>query len=65
MYGVIIEESKGRLLPYTHEHFPESEYERLTRQLKTEGWFTKAGNGVRILQNTMDLTNILKKNCQW
>ena len=45
MYGVIIEESKGRFLPYTYEHFPEAEYERLTRQLKTDGLFTKAGNG--------------------
>ena len=45
MYGVIIEESKGNFIPYTYEHFNETEYERLTRQFKQEQLFTKAGNG--------------------
>lgn len=31
MYGVIIEESKGNFIPYTYNHFDESEYERITR----------------------------------
>lgn len=45
MYGVIIEESKGNFIPYTYEHFNETEYERLTRQFKQEQLFTRAGNG--------------------
>lgn len=45
MYGVIIEESKGNFIPYTYEHFNETEYERLTIQFKQEQLFTKAGNG--------------------
>ena len=45
MYGVIIEESKGNFIPYTYEHFNETEYEQLTRQFKQEQLFTKAGNG--------------------
>lgn len=45
MYGVIIEESKGNFIPYTYNHFDESEYERITRQFRVEKLFTKAGNG--------------------
>jgi len=45
MYGVIIEESKGNFIPYTYNHFEESEYERITRQFRVEKLFGKAGNG--------------------
>lgn len=45
MYGVIIEESKGNFIPYTYNHFDESEYERITRQFRVEKLFGKAGNG--------------------
>ena len=45
MYGVILEESKGNFLPYTYGHFPESEYDRLTRQFRQEQLFTMAANG--------------------
>ena len=45
MYGVILEESKGRFIPYTYEHFEESEYDRLTRQFKEEKLFGKASSG--------------------
>lgn len=46
MYGVIIEESKGNFIPYTYNHFEESEYERITRQFRVEKLFSKAGNGI-------------------
>ena len=45
MYGVILEESKGYFIPYTYQHFPETEYERLTGQFRVEKLFTKAGLG--------------------
>ena len=45
MYGVIIEESKGNFIPYTYNHFDESEYERITRQFRAEKLFGKAGKG--------------------
>jgi len=45
MYGVILEESKGYFIPYTFQHFPETEHERLTRQFRVEKLFTKAGLG--------------------
>ena len=45
MYGVILEESKGNFIPYTYQHFPETEYERLTRQFRVEKLFGKAGLG--------------------
>ena len=45
MYGVILEESKGNFIPYTYNHFDESEYERITRQFRVEKLFGKAGNG--------------------
>ena len=45
MYGVIIKESKGNFIPYTRDHFPESEHERLIKLIMVEGIFTKAGNG--------------------
>lgn len=45
MYGVILEESKGRFIPYTFSHFADTEHERLLKQFKEEQLFTKAGNG--------------------
>jgi putative hydrolase of the HAD superfamily len=45
MYGVIIKESKGNFLPYTYNHFPEAEHERITHMIRGERLFTKAGNG--------------------
>lgn len=45
MYGVILEESKGRFIPYTFEHFDKSVHENLKRLFKEEQLFTKAGNG--------------------
>lgn len=45
MYGVILRESKGYFIPYTYEHFDESEYERITHLFRKEKLFTKAGNG--------------------
>ena len=46
MYGVIIEESKGYFIPYTYEHFAESEYERITKAFREEKIFSKAQIGV-------------------
>ena len=43
MYGVILEESKGNFIPYTYNHFPESEYERIEKILPP--LFTKAALG--------------------
>jgi len=45
MYGVIIKESKGNFIPYTYNHFPVSEHERITKLFRVEKLFTKAGNG--------------------
>lgn len=45
MYGVILEESKGNFIPYTYNHFPESEYARIQRLFKEEKLFTKAQLG--------------------
>ena len=45
MYGVILEESKGKFIPYTFEHFNAIEHERLKRQFKEEQLFTRAGLG--------------------
>ena len=45
MYGVIIKESKGYFIPYTYEHFDQSEYNRITKAFREEKLFTKAGNG--------------------
>ena len=45
MYGVIIEESKGNFIPYTYQHFAESEYERITKAFREEGIFGKAQSG--------------------
>ena len=45
MYGVIIKESKGYFIPYTYEHFEQTEYDRLTKAFRKENLFTKAGNG--------------------
>jgi len=46
MYGVIIEESKGYFIPYTYEHFEQSEYDRITKVFREEKLFTKAQLGV-------------------
>lgn len=45
MYGVILEESKGNFIPYTFQHFNNTEYDRFTRLFREEQLFTKAGNG--------------------
>lgn len=45
MYGVIIKESKGYFIPYTFQHFEESEYDRLTKAFKEEKCFSKAQTG--------------------
>lgn len=45
MYGVILKESKGNFIPYTYNHFPTSEHDRITHLFKDEKLFTKAGNG--------------------
>ena len=45
MYGVILKESKGYFIPYTFEHFPKEEQERLKRGFREEQLFTRAGNG--------------------
>ena len=45
MYGVILEESKGYFIPYTHEHFPQEEHARLRKLFREENLFTRAGNG--------------------
>ncbi len=46
LYGVIIEESKGYFIPYTYEHFSESNYERITKAFREEKIFSKAQIGV-------------------
>ena len=45
MYGVIIEESKGFFIPYTYQHFAESEYERIQKAFREEKIFGKAQAG--------------------
>ena len=45
MYGVIIEESKGNFIPYTYNHFPESDHERIKKLFVQNNLFTKAGIG--------------------
>jgi len=45
MYGVILKESKGNFIPYTRNHFPKSEHERLIKLFMVDNLFTKAGNG--------------------
>ena len=45
MYGVIIEESKGYFIPYTYEHFEQSEYDRITKVFREEKMFTRAQLG--------------------
>ena len=45
MNGVILEESKGKFIPYTFKHFESAEHERLKRQFKEEQLFTRAGLG--------------------
>jgi len=34
MYGVIIKESKGNFIPYTRNHFPPPEHDRLIKFLE-------------------------------
>ena len=45
MYGVIIKESKGNFIPYTLNHFPESEHLRIINLIRKDKLFTRAGNG--------------------
>ena len=45
MYGVIIEQSKGKFIPYTFKSFDESQHERLNKQFREDKLFLKAGNG--------------------
>lgn len=45
MYGVIVEESKGNFIPYTYEHFKESEYGRINKVFREEMLFGKAQRG--------------------
>lgn len=45
MYGVILEESKGKFVPYTFNYFGKAEHERLKRQIRDEQLFTKTSNG--------------------
>lgn len=45
MYGVIIEESKGRFIPYTYKNLKEEEHERITQLFKKEKIFTRAQLG--------------------
>lgn len=45
MYGVIIKESKGRLIPYALAHFPEAEHERIGRLIHDEQLFTRSALG--------------------
>ena len=45
MYGVIIKESKGNFIPYTINHFQESEHSRIKKLIFEDKLFTKAGNG--------------------
>lgn len=45
MYGVIIEESKGKFVPYTYTHFDETQHDRIRKLFREEQLFTRAGNG--------------------
>ena len=45
MYGVIIKESKGYFIPYTYEHFEQSEYDRIQKTFREEKLFGKAQRG--------------------
>lgn len=45
MYGVIIEESRGKFVPYTYTHFDASEHDRIRKLFREEQLFTRAGNG--------------------
>ena len=45
MYGVILKESKGKFIPYTQSHFPQSEHDRIKKLFVEDELFTKAGNG--------------------
>lgn len=45
MYGVIIKESRGFFIPYTYQHFDDSEHDRITKALKVEKYFIKAQLG--------------------
>lgn len=45
MYGVIIKESKGFFIPYTYQHFDSTEFDRITKVLKEDNYFTRAQMG--------------------
>lgn len=45
MYGVILEESKGKFVPYTYMHFDASEHDQIRKRFREEQLFTRAGNG--------------------
>lgn len=45
MYGVIIKESKGFFIPYTYQHFDSIEFDRITKAIKEEKYFTRAQLG--------------------
>lgn len=45
MYGVIIKESKGFFIPYTYQHFDSIEFDRITKALKCDKYFTRAQMG--------------------
>lgn len=46
MYGVIIKESKGYFIPYTFQHFSDTEYERLKKAFIEDNYFTKVQMGI-------------------
>jgi len=45
MYGVILKESKGNFIPYTYNHFPIEEHDKITKLFRLDKLFTRAGNG--------------------
>lgn len=45
MYGVILNEPKGRLLDYSRDNLPKEEYERVERLIHENRLFDKAGLG--------------------
>ena len=45
MYGVIIKERTGNFVPYTFEHFDQSQHSHIQKLLEEERLFSKAGLG--------------------
>ncbi|MBR6916690.1 MAG: HAD-IA family hydrolase [Clostridia bacterium] len=45
MYGVIIKESKGYFIPYTYEHFEQTEYDRIKKAFREDKLFSIAQAG--------------------